>query len=125
MRRIIKILAVDREEIILLAIKKALKNDNNFEYIISSSQTALDGLKLVRNESFDIILIDLVLPGINGIEVLKRIKKIYPYVPIIILSGYPSEKISSDSVLNGASGLLIKPFTSDELKNMIYNILEK
>ena len=132
MQKIIKILVIDKEEIILKSIKKALKSDLNVEYIITTCNTALEGLKLIRSDTFDIVFIDLVLPGMNGMEVMRRIKKIYPDVSVIIMSGFSSmgnnpnsdKKINfSNKSLNGAAGFLLKPFTTEELKSLIVQIL--
>jgi len=132
MQKIIKILVIDKEEIILKSIKKALKSDLNVEYIITTCNTALEGLKLIRSDTFDIVFIDLVLPGMNGMEVMRRIKKIYPDVSVIIMSGFSSmgnnpnsdKKIKfSNKSLNGAAGFLLKPFTTKELKSLIVQIL--
>ena len=131
MQKIIKILAIDKEEIILKSIKKALKNDSNIDYIITACNTALNGLKLIRSDTFDIVFVDLVLPGMNGIEVLRRIKNIYPAVSVIIMSGFASIGITPDSnvnsnssnkFINGAEGFLLKPFTTEEIKSVIENV---
>ena len=131
MYKTIKILVIDKEEIILKSIQKALKSDANIDYIITTCNTALEGLKLIRSDTFDIVFVDLVLPGMNGIEVLRRIKNIYPAVFVIIMSGfasigYTSEKSnSSNKSLNSAAGFLTKPFTTEELKSLIANIIVK
>ena len=78
------------------------------------------------------VFIDLILPGMNGIEVLRRIKNIYPSVSVIIMSGFSSigisfsskEKLnSSDTPLDNSAGFLLKPFTTEELKSLIENVL--
>ena len=130
----VKILVIDNEEIILKSIKKALISDANIDYIIDTCSTALEGLKLIRSDTFDIVFVDLVLPGMNGIEVLRRIKNIYPAVLVIIMSGFASIKFnpddngklySSNKSLNSAAGFLTKPFTTEELKSLIAKIIIK
>ena len=132
MKRRIKILAVDREEIILKSIRKALKSDEGLEYEITACGTALEGLQLIRSDSFDIVFIDIVLPGINGIEILRRIKNICPGIPVIIMSGFASERIhspasnmasSADEQLNSPAGYLLKPFTTEEINSIVVKIL--
>jgi DNA-binding NtrC family response regulator len=132
MLKTIKILAIDREEIILKSIRKALKGDTKINYMVSSCTTALDGLKLIRSDTFDLVFLDLVLPGLNGIEVLRRIKNIYPAIPVIVMSGFSSSSIHFNSVgqgnyssetLNSAAGFLLKPFTIEEIKSLIASVL--
>ena len=82
-----------------------------------------DGLKLVRNDIYNLVLLDLAMPGINGIELLRRIKKINPDIPIVILSGYSSKSSYSEVISNGAENLLLKPFTTAELKSVLSNII--
>jgi DNA-binding NtrC family response regulator len=134
MQKIIKILAIDKEEIILKSIKKALKNEADIDFVVTTCSTALEGLKLIRSDTFDIVFIDLVLPGMNGTEVLRRIKNIYPAVSVIIMSGFASVGINPDSdgkssssnkSISGAAGFLTKPFTTEELKTLIAKIIFK
>ncbi len=132
MERIIKVLAIDEEEIILKSIRKALKSNDDTNFIITTCSTAVDGLKIIRSDTFDIVFIDLLLPGMNGIEVLRRIKNIYPEVPVIIMSGFSSVKTQSNkngmenpvkTNLNNAESFLLKPFTTEELQSIITGIL--
>ena len=106
MSRKIKILVIDSEEIILKSITKALKNNNDFEYVVTVCSSAIESLKLTRSDSFDLMLIDLVLPGMNGIELLRRIRS------------YLSE------IMKSASGVLFKPFTTEEINNMVSQTLK-
>lgn len=125
MKRKIKILAIDREDIILSSVKKVLKSNNDYEYAVTTCNTGLEGLKMVRSNAFDIVLIDLILPGMNGIEVLRRVKNISPDLPVIIMSGYWPEKIFPDETSKGVDGFLLKPFTSEELRSLILQITEQ
>ena len=63
MQKTIKILAIDKEEIILKSIRKALKGNADTDYFVTTCTTALEGLKLIRSNTYDIVFIDLVLPG--------------------------------------------------------------
>ena len=133
MQRIVKILAVDNEEIILKSIKKALISDASFDYIITTSGTALESLKLIRSDTFDLVFIDIVLPGMNGIEVLRRIKNISPEVPVIVMSGFSAVRVKPElngddshknEILNKAAGFLLKPFTTEEIKSLVTGLLK-
>lgn len=132
MQQKIKILVIDKEEIILKSIRKALKSNADIDYLITTCNTALEGLKLIRSNTFDLVFIDIVLPGMNGIEVLRRIKNIYPAVSVIIMSGFSSTGLNPNSnrkqnslnkTINSAAGILLKPFTTEEIKSLISDVL--
>ena len=132
MSRKVKILAIDKEEIILKSIRKALARNNELQYDIITCNTAIESLKIIRSDTFDLVLIDLVLPGMNGIEVIRRIKNINPSLAIIIMTGFSKNKINSDTeseedplseILKSAAGILFKPFTIQEIRNMISKVI--
>ena len=133
MKREIKILSIDGEEIILKSVQKALKENTDTEYIITTCNTAVEGLKSIRNDTFNLVLIDLFLPGMDGLEVLRRIKKIDPSVPVIIMTGFspvnlhPGIKentVSLDEALKNTAGFLLKPFTTNEIRDLIRGVLK-
>ena len=72
-------------------------------------------MKLVENEAPDVIVLDLKMPGIDGMEVLRRVKKAHADVQVIILTGYGSEKDKKDSLRLCAFEFLQKPIKINEL----------
>lgn len=133
MSRKVKILAIDREEIILKSIRKALAGTNELQYDITTCNTAIESLKIIRADTFDLVLIDLVLPGMNGIEVIRRIKNINPSLSVIIMTGFSTNKINSKTeseknslseIIKNATGILFKPFTTQEIQNMISKVID-
>src|SRR5213592_3157238 len=72
-----------------------------------------------------LIVLDIVMPGINGIEVLESVKKINPSIPVIILSGAGQTKTVVDAMKMGAADFLVKPFEEQELELAIENVVEK
>ena len=132
MNKKIKMLVIDSEEIILKSIRRAFKSDSSFEFIISTSNSSLDGLKLIREDTFDLVLIDLTLPGMNGIEIFRRIKNIYPEIPVIIMSGFSftgihfnlgMDEITVNETLSKAAGILLKPFTTGEIIALVKSVV--
>ncbi len=131
MKPLIKILVLDKEEIIFKAVKRALKNDIEFEYEITCSTTAFEGLKYIRSSKFNLVLIDLVLPGMNALEAIRRIKNIDPKIPVVIMSGFIPSSVRDkdnheihDDSFTDASGFLLKPFTTEEIKSLILRTLK-
>ncbi len=103
-----KILVVEDDVSIHECLKELLTKE---DYIVSSAYSGTEALLLLEKEKYDLILLDLMLPGICGEEIIKRIKD----TPIIVLSA----KVSSDDkvtcLLSGASDYITKPFDSKEL----------
>lgn len=78
----------------------------------------------VQNNTFDIVLLDLMLPGGNGIDFLRYLRQHFPRIPVIIMSGMQQEVIKQQAAQEGAAGYLVKPFQIDEVVALVYRILE-
>ena len=131
MKTVIKILVLDKEEIIFKSIKKALRDNSTVQYDLKYCTNAFDGLKYIRSSKFDMVLIDFVLPGMNAMEAIRRIKNIDSTIPVVIMSGFTPSGISlegkseqQDEPLISAAGILMKPFTTDEIKSLILRLLK-
>lgn len=117
-----KVLIVDDEPGMLESLSDVLKREG---YKIT---TALDGrsaVGLVKRTGFDIVILDIVLPDVNGIEILKEIKQIAPYTEIVIISAHATVKNSVESLNQGAYAYILKPFDPDEVKAVLRRIIEK
>ncbi len=107
-----KVLLVDDEEEFVKSLSERLHLRD------MSSDIALDGetaLEFVTNETPDVMVLDLRMPGIDGMEVLKRVKKKYPRVQVIILTGHGSDKDEAMARKLGAFAYLQKPVNLEEL----------
>jgi DNA-binding response OmpR family regulator len=112
----IKILLVDDEEDFVKTLSERI------QMRALGTDVALNGeeaLKLVDNEVPDVMVLDLKMPGIDGMEVLRRVKKAYPQVQVIILTGHGSEKDEEQARRLGAFDYLQKPVEIDNLVNKI------
>ena len=85
-------------------------------YDASVASTGEDGLAQIETLRPEAVLLDYALPGINGLEVLKRIKEIDPRIPVILMTGHGSELVAVDAMKAGAHDYLIKPVILSELK---------
>jgi len=117
-----KILVIDDEEGLRNFCKRALTKEG---YEVEVSSSGEEALALMKENQFALALIDLKMPGIDGIEVLKRIKKEYPRTEAIILTGYGSFESAVDALRLGADDYLTKPIDVAALLMAVKRCLEK
>lgn len=114
----IKILIVDDHTLVREGFAKMLDLEPQFE-VVGQSSSARDALEKTAKLKPDIVLMDIKLPGINGIEATKLIKRDFPDVEIIILSMYDEEEYVLESVKAGATGYVLKDISQEELFSAI------
>jgi two-component system, NtrC family, response regulator AtoC len=117
-----KILVIDDEPILRDSLEVALKTSG---YEVLTARTGEEGLEQFRKENPDLILLDHWLPGINGDEVLRRIKEEELEIPIIIMTAQGSIEMAVNSMKMGAFDFLVKPFELDQLEDLIKKGLER
>ncbi|HID95272.1 MAG TPA: response regulator [Candidatus Latescibacteria bacterium] len=111
-----KILVVD-DELFIRDLLFDFFKANGYEVILGEDGgRALD---LIETESFDVALVDLKMPGVDGIEVARRIHQIDPEVPIILMTGYPSFESAVNALRQGVYDYVIKPFKIPYLKAIV------
>ena len=117
----IRILLVDDHAVVRHGLKQILS-----EAIPGSSfqeaGSAEEALTRVRASSFDIVILDISLPGENGLESLKEIKQIQPNLPVLILSVYPEEEFAVRTLRAGAAGYVTKQSASTELVDAVRKV---
>ncbi len=118
-----KILVVDDCDI-NIKLMEAIFDVNEFTLI--TSKNALEGLDIAKKEHLSLIILDLVMPNVDGFEFLKRIKsnKNTSSIPVVILSALPSQENSDKCIKMGAIDFILKPFIIKDLKNKITEILQ-
>ena len=114
-----RVLLVDDEDRIVNFLALKLKVSG---YEVLTANDGEKGLELARKADPDIILLDIIMPGIDGIEVLKRLRK-FSDVPVIVLSA--KERISENVLALGANAFMSKPFNPDDLVAKIKLILQR
>ncbi|MBA9075051.1 DNA-binding NtrC family response regulator [Flavobacterium gossypii] len=112
------ILIVDDNYDMLELLQRNLKAQNFHTYKASSVLEAIDILKVVP---IDLLITDLQMPGLNGIELIKFAQEHFPKIPKLVITGFPSVDTAVNSVKSGALDYLVKPFTSEELKKAVQN----
>lgn len=115
------ILIIDDEESIRDSCTQVLKREG---YKVKGTQNGGEGLKAFKKEFFHVVLLDLKLPDLDGMEILSRIKEENPETPIIIITGYASIESAVEAIKRGAFDYFAKPFSPEELRVIIKKALE-
>ena len=93
-------------------------------YDVDVAETGEAALELFEQKGFDLIIADLKLPGINGMEVIKQIKEKKPEIEVIVITGVGTQPIAEEAMTLGAHDFLPKPFTDDQIKTAINEALK-
>ncbi len=117
-----RILVVDDEEIVRRSIHACLEEDGRDVVAVDDGYQAIEKIK---DEEWDLALVDLKMPGIDGIEVLKTVGKLKPHIPVIIITAYATVENAVEAMKAGAVDYIVKPFTPDELRIRVSKALEK
>jgi diguanylate cyclase (GGDEF)-like protein len=117
-----RILIVDDDKILSEHLKAALAEE---DYEITSVNKGSSAIELAKEEDFNLALLDLVLPDIQGIELMRSLNKLSPFTNFIVLTGYATISSAIEALKVGAYDYLIKPFDMDHLKLVIRRALEK
>src|SRR6266487_831171 len=116
-----KILVVDDEQSMAQFLAIVLRKEG---YQVSTVQNGRDALEKVKAEAFDVVITDIRMPGMDGIQLLQGIKKHDPGLPVVIMTAYASQQSAIDAVNLGAFQYLIKNAKNDEIKLVVRNALE-
>lgn len=116
MARKIQILVVDDEKGVCDLFKKLLTKEG---YDVSTALSGEACLKAMKKKEPDLVLLDLKMPGMDGIEVLRRIKKINNNIVVIIVTAYGGIKSAREAMMLGAYDYITKPFDIDHVKALV------
>lgn len=117
-----RLLIIDDEKGIRDLLSVVFKKE---QYSVSTALSAESAIDLMNKDSYDIILTDIKLPGISGMELLKRVLKKQPQLPVVMITAYGTIKQAVDALKAGAVDYLVKPFNVEELKIVVTKALEK
>jgi len=119
-----KILIIEDEAPIRRVLNKILSEESD-TYLVQEAEDGLQGIELVKNEDFDLILCDIKMPKMDGVEVLEAIKKIKPEIPMVMISGHGDLETAVNTMRLGAFDYISKPPDLNRLLNTVRNALDK
>ena len=121
-RPFVRILVVEDDLPVRNAIQHVL---TNAQYRVVATQTGEEAVKLMRQGFFDLVLTDVRLPGIDGVEVTRQARQHNPRTPVLVVSGVPDPDLETRAVGAGATFFLRKPLGAQELQTVVAGMLER
>ena len=98
---------------------------NNWGYVVSVAKDGEEALRKLRMEHYDIVITDLMMPGMDGLTLLKKVKELDKEILVIIITGYATIETAVKAIETGAYDYIAKPFRLDELMIVIKNACER
>ena len=119
----IRILLVDDEEPVLRACSRVLHEIPGAEIVLESvSQRAAE---MLSSEKFDLLISDMRMPGVDGVELLRIAHRHHPQLPVILITGFPTPDVVADGREVGAAACVMKPVVPDELITTVRSVLSR
>ena len=112
-----KILVCDDDKTVSDFLARFLKKEGYSE--LETSATGEDALEKIRKNHYDLVLLDIKLPGIDGIETLKQIKEINKNIGVVMITGFPEMELTEQALKLGAYDYIVKPFDLAYLKLVV------
>ncbi|SHJ01399.1 sigma-54-dependent transcriptional regulator [Algibacter luteus] len=119
-----KILVIEDEAAIRRVLVKILSEENE-AYSVDEAEDGLSGIEKIKNDDFDLILCDIKMPKMDGVEVLEAVKKIKPEIPIVMISGHGDLDTAVNTMRLGAFDYISKPPDLNRLLNTVRNALDR
>ncbi len=116
----LSILIVDDSYDMLEVLRRNLESMGHFTYQASAVADAID---ILSHSPVDLLITDLHMPGIDGMQLLRYTASHFPAIPVLVITGYPSVKGAVEALKSGAVEYLVKPFTAEELREAVTKVL--
>jgi two-component system response regulator PilR (NtrC family) len=116
-----EILVVDDDDIIRETLCELLSED----YACQTAATAEEALAKLESQPFDVVLTDVSMPGLSGLDLLNRVVKLYPGTPVIIVSGLSDQEQAQSLIGMGAFDYLLKPFRLEVVEDSVRRAVER
>ena len=119
-----KILIIEDEAAIRRVLKKIISEEND-AYQVEEAEDGLEGIEKIKNEDYDLVLCDIKMPKMDGVEVLEKAKKIKPEIPMVMISGHGDLDTAVNTMRLGAFDYISKPPDLNRLLNTVRNALDR
>ena len=117
----INILIADDHSVVREGLKQIISANADMT-VLAEAGSGNEAIEKIRNNTFSVVILDIAMPGKNGLDTMKEIKLKHPTLPVLILSMYPEEQYARRFLRAGASGYLTKKSASEELVNAIRTV---
>jgi signal transduction histidine kinase len=119
-----RILIVDDDALVIESFERILGSSGN-SFTLEKTTDSTRALEMIQEHTYDIVITDLVMPNVDGIQVLRRVKELHPDSEVILITAYSSYNTAVDAMYFGAFDYISKPINTSELKFRIKRALEK
>lgn len=117
-----RILVVDDELDMLMLLRMII--EDNTDYEVETTNNPSEALKMVMENDYDLVISDLKMPGMDGLELFDEVKEMDPDLPLIIITAYGSLETSAEAIKKGVADFITKPFRKDSILFTINRVLE-
>jgi DNA-binding NtrC family response regulator len=115
------LLVVDDDKVVLSSCQRILEAE---EHTVALTSSVKEALARLESETFDLLLVDVIMPEYDGIYLIGTVRQKWPALPILVMSGYPTPETISSGLSAGATHFIAKPFTPDELLTAVRKALK-
>jgi DNA-binding NtrC family response regulator len=116
-----ELLVVDDEPQMLIAINETLRRSG---YAITTAGSGMEALRKLKEKYYRLVITDMRMPEVSGLELLRKVKNLAPQTPVILLTAYGTIQNAVDAMRDGAYDYLLKPFSSESLENIVRKALD-
>lgn len=117
-----RILVIDDGLDMLMLIRMIIEDSTDYE--VETTNNPSEGLKMLAERDYDLVITDLKMPGMDGLEVSEELWKIKPDIPVIIITAYGSPEAADEALKKGVADFITKPFRKDTMVFTMNRVLE-
>ena len=117
-----KILVIDDELDMLMLLRMII--EDNTDYEVETTNNPSEALKMVMENDYNLVISDLKMPGMDGLELFDEVREMDPDLPLIIITAYGSLETSDEAIKKGVADFITKPFRKDSILFTINRVLE-
>jgi two-component system chemotaxis response regulator CheY len=121
----VRALIVDDSSVMRKIIERALRQAGLDPLVVHEAGSGVDGLELLKSKSVDLILSDINMPSMDGLEFLRQVRaqNLAPGIPVVMITTESSEEHVKQAIMAGAQGYIRKPFTAEQVKERVLPLI--